>query len=294
MAAKKIKVLVTGANGMLGHDVMLQLEKAGKYEIVATDVHNLDITNVAMVRDLILGEKPKVVAHLAAFTDVDGAESRQLDCWSVNAEGTKNIAFFCREAKAEMIYISTDYVFDGNLGTPYLEHDQTSPVNFYGVSKLGGEVNAMALLDKVKILRTSWLCGTGGSGKNFIETILRLASREPELSIVTDQVGRPTFTFDLAAALVNLIPVQEYGVFHVTNRGRCSWYDFAVEILAQAGIKDVNVKAILSDQLHRPARRPAFSALENSRFEKIGVPQLPAWEKSLAKYLQLRKTRAAQ
>ncbi|GAB4317357.1 MAG: dTDP-4-dehydrorhamnose reductase [Candidatus Sumerlaeia bacterium] len=288
---KRKKVLVTGALGMLGVDVTAALEAAGQFEVIPTDLHNLNITDVGAVRDILISESPDVVLHLAAFTDVDAAESRQLDCWLVNAEGTKNLAFFCRERGAELIYISTDYVFDGTSGEPYLEHDPPNPINFYGRSKLGGEEYAQALLEKVKIVRTSWLCGPGGSGRNFIETILQLAKRESELNVVTDQVGRPTFTFDLAQALVRLIGVPEYGIFHATNEGMCSWFDFAVEILRQAGVRNIPVKPILSDQLrNRPARRPAFSTLENTRFAKLGLALLPPWQKSLGRYLQLRQS----
>jgi dTDP-4-dehydrorhamnose reductase len=284
------KVLVTGALGMLGADLVQALENTERFDVIKTDVDDMDITNVAAVRDLMLAEKPDIVCHLAAFTDVDGAESKRLECWRVNVEGTMNIAIFCRELNAQMIYISTDYVFDGNAADSYLEHDLTKPINFYGESKLAGEQNAQALVEKIKIVRTSWLCGHGGSGKNFVETILKLAERESELSIVTDQVGHPTFTFDLADAIIQLIGVEEYGVFHVTNRGKCSWYDFAAEILKQAGLEDVPLRAITSDQLRqRPANRPAFSALENTRFDKIGLASLPLWEKSLKRYLQIRK-----
>jgi dTDP-4-dehydrorhamnose reductase len=274
--ADKRKILVTGSNGMLGHDLVQLLKCKKKNDVIETDVHNLDITNLAAVRDIMLDENPDVVCHLAAFTDVDGAESKRFECWRVNVGGTKNLAFFCREVDAQMIYISTDYVFDGNNREPYMELDPTNPINFYGLSKLAGEEDAQALLDRIKIVRTSWLCGTGGLGKNFIETILKLAKRESELSIVTDQVGRPTFTFDLASAIAQLIDVNEYGIFHVTNKGKCSWYDFAVEILKQAGIKDVPIRPILSDKLrerpqsalliqHSKTRALRKSAWTNSR-----------------------------
>ena len=208
----------------------------------------------------------------------------------MNVDGTKNLAVFCRELNAQLIFISTDYVFDGNSPDPYFEQHSPNPINFYGASKLAGERAAQALVDKIKIVRTSWLCGPGGSGKNFIETILRLAAGESDLSIVTDQVGRPTFTFDLANAIVQLIDIEEYGIFHVTNRGKCSWYDFAGAILKQAGLDDIPLRAITSDKLRRrPAQRPAFSALENTRFEKLGLAPLPLWEHSLKRYMQMRK-----
>lgn len=282
-------VLVTGADGMLGSEVVRLLSRESDVHIIGTTVDQMDITNLGAVRDTMLRHRPTHIIHCAAFTAVDSAEKEPLRAYMVNAEGTKNLAFFARELDAEMIYLSTDYIFSGTKGTPYLEGDTPNPLNTYGKSKLLGERYVQALTEQHKIVRTSWLNGLGGDfTRNFIETMLRLAESRPSLSVVHDQRGRPTFTFDLAQALVMLLNVNSYGIFHVTNSGECTWYEFAVRLFELAG-KHVDLQPISSEQFRSLARRPTYSALDNTRFPALGLPKLPAWEDSLREYFRRRR-----
>ncbi len=282
-------VLVTGANGMLGSEVVRLLQRETDVRAVPTTLAEMDLTDLSAVRDTMTRVRPTHVIHCAAFTAVDTAEKEPLRAYMVNAEGTKNLAFFCREIDAEMIYLSTDYVFSGDKRVPYVETDPTGPINTYGKSKLLGERYLQALLDKHKIVRTSWLNGLGGDHtRNFIETMLRLAETRPLLHVVNDQIGRPTFTFDLAQALVTLLSVNSVGVFHVTNSGApCSWYDLARAIFEESG-KDVEVKAVTSEQFRSLARRPAYSVMDNTRFRALGIPEPPPWRESLREYFRRR------
>jgi len=286
MASRK-KVLVTGAKGMLGTDLVARLKKSRKYDVVGVDIEEMDITRLAEVKSVLLSHRPQFVIHCAAYTNVDRAECEREKAMAVNSEGTKNIAFFCRELGAEMIFISTDYVFDGEKDSPYVESDRPNPINVYGESKLAGEEHVAVLVENHKICRTSWLCGI--HGPSFIDSILRAVAESRPLSVVNDQVGRPTFTFDLAEALVQLLEVHEYGIFHITNSGFCSWYEFAQQIVKLSGAKNVEVKPITSDQFRSLARRPRFSVLENRRLAELGFRPLPRWEVSLKEYFTLRK-----
>ncbi len=210
----------------------------------------------------------------------------------VNAEGTKNLAFFCRELDIELLYISTDYVFDGRKRAAYLETDIPNPINTYGRTKLLGEQYVQALLGNYKIVRTSWLNGLGGSfTRNFIETILRVAQRRNQVSVVNDQIGRPTFTFDLARRLILLLEIPETGIFHVTNSGQCSWYELAEEILRMAELGGVSVRPITSAQFRSLAMRPEYSVLENKRMQDLGLEPLPHWRDSLREYFRRRRLR---
>ncbi|MCX8036308.1 MAG: dTDP-4-dehydrorhamnose reductase [Candidatus Sumerlaeia bacterium] len=290
MATRK-KVLVTGAKGMLGTDLVARIKMTRKYDLVAVDIEEMDITRLSEVKNTLLEHRPDVVIHCAAYTNVDRAENERELAMAVNSEGTKHVAFFCREIGAEMIYISTDYVFDGVKQTPYVETDRTHPINVYGASKLAGEEHVAVLLEKHKICRTSWLCGV--HGHNFIYSILQAVSEGRPLSVVNDQIGRPTFTFDLAEALLWLLDRPQYGVFHITNSGFCSWYEFAQKIIHLGGIKDVAVRPITSEQFRSLARRPPYSVLENRRLEQLGFRPLPRWEDSLREFLA-RKTALEQ
>lgn len=273
---------------MLGSELVRQLHREDDVHVVPTMQSTMDITNLAQVKEVLTRHRPTHVIHCAAFTAVDTAEKEPLRAWMVNSEGTKNLAIFCREVDAELIYLSTDYVFPGSKGYPYLETDPPAPINTYGKSKYAGEQAVQILLERHKIVRTSWLNGLGGvHARNFIETMLRLAETRPLLSVVNDQRGRPTFTFDLARALVTLLSVNDYGVFHVTNSGECTWYEFALKIFEVAG-KGVEVRAITSDQFRSLARRPVYSSLENTRFRTMGIAALPRWEDSLREYFRRR------
>ncbi|MDX2175618.1 MAG: dTDP-4-dehydrorhamnose reductase [Candidatus Sumerlaeia bacterium] len=282
-------ILVTGANGMLGSDVLRRLQREAGVRVVPSTADDMDITDLEAVRDCMHRHRPTHVVHCAAYTAVDSAEREPLRAYMVNAEGTKNLAFFCRELDAELLYVSTDYVFSGAKGSPYREDDATGPINTYGKSKLLGERYAAVLCERHKVIRTSWLNGLGGVvRRNFIETMLRLAETRPQLSVVDDQFGRPTFTFDLAEAIATLLSVNSYGVFHVSNGGQCSWYEFALRIFECAG-KQVDVRPIPGEQFRSLARRPANSAMENTRFPAMGLAPLPRWEDSLREYFRLRR-----
>lgn len=284
------RVLVTGANGMLGSEVLTLLRRDASIVALPTTSREMDVTNLAQVRDVMGRLRPTHVIHCAAYTLVDTAEKDPLRAFQVNAEGTKNLGFFCRELDAELVYVSTDYVFSGTAKHPYRETDPTGPLNAYGRSKLLGEVYTQALLEKHKIVRTSWLNGLGGDyGRNFIEAMLRLSESRSVLSLVSDQVGRPTFTFDLARALVTLLDVRAYGVFHVTNSGQGSWFEFAREIFEVAGRRNIQLRPILSEQFRSAARRPAYSVLDNTRFGPLGLELLPDWRVSLREYFRRRR-----
>ncbi len=275
---------------MLGTEVMRHLGRDAGIHPVPMVVGSMDVTDLGQVRDAIEKHRPTHVIHCAAFTQVDRAEKEPLLAYRVNAEGTKNIAFFCRENDVELIYLSTDYVFSGEKREPYLEGDTPEPINEYGRSKLLGEVYVQTLLEKYKIVRTSWLNGLGGDyTRNFIETMLRISETRSTISLVNDQIGRPTFTFDLAQALSTLLDVNAPGIYHITNAGQCSWYEFAREIFALAGRDYLVLHPILSEQFRSAARRPAYSVLANTRFAQLGMDSLPDWRDSLREYFRRRE-----
>lgn len=285
-------ILVTGADGMLGTELVKQLRRVEGYRVIPSLLKDMDITDVLSVRDNLKEQGPDVIIHTAAYTQVDSAEKDPLAAQMVNAEGTKNLAFFCRELDIELIYISTDYVFDGKKGEPYVESDATCPINTYGRTKLLGEQYIQALVDRHKIVRTSWLNGLSGSfTRNFIETILRIAQRKNRISVVNDQVGRPTFTFDLARRLILMVELQETGIFHATNAGQCSWFEFAEEIVRIAEMPGVTVHPITTAQFRSLALRPEFSVLENKRMLDLGLEPLPQWRDSLREYFRRRRLR---
>lgn len=291
--AKRKKLLITGAEGMLGIDLVARLRRSRKYDIVAVDIDEMDVTRLGDVKSVMLDTRPNVVIHCAAYTAVGGAEKEREMAMAVNSEGTKHLAFFCRELGAEMIYLSTDYVFDGEKRSPYIEADEPNPINIYGESKLAGERHIPVLLDKYKICRTSWLCGI--HGPNFIETILQaVEQKKTPISVVNDQVGRPTFTFDLADVLARLIDRKETGVFHVTNDGYCSWYEFALLIVKLSGARGIKVQPITSRQFRSLAKRPKYSVLENLRLSEMRFRPLPRWEVSLKEYIARHKERVRE
>ena len=284
--ARRKKVLVTGAKGMLGTDLVACLKRTRRYDIVAVDIGEMDITHLAHVKAVLFDHRPQIVVHCAAYTNVDQAERERELAMAVNSEGTKNVAFFCRELGAEMIYLSTDYVFDGTKQSPYVETDRPNPINVYGASKLAGEEHVAVLIERHKICRTSWLCGIHGC--SFIDSILRAVEERQPLAVVNDQVGRPTFTFDLASALVRLLERSDYGIFHVTNSGYCSWYEFAQRIVKLSGVRATEVRPVKSSRFQSLARRPLYSVLENQRLAQLGFRPLPRWEDSLKEYFARR------
>jgi dTDP-4-dehydrorhamnose reductase len=263
-------IVVTGAAGMLGQDVV----RAAGDGVVALARADLDVTDAAAVRERLAGAE--LVVNCAAWTDVDGAEEHSEDALAVNRDGARNVA----EAAERVVYLSTDYVFDGTKRTPYVESDPTAPLQSYGRSKLAGEQATAEANPRHFLVRSSWLFGAGGG--NFVDTMLRLGDERDELRVVDDQVGCPTFTGHLAEAIVALARTEDYGIHHLAGAGSCSWYEFALEIFERSGI-DCRVQPCTSAEYPLPARRPAWSVLgsERGRF-------LPSWKEGLDAYLGVR------
>jgi dTDP-4-dehydrorhamnose reductase len=276
-----MKVLVTGAGGMLGRDVVLAAANAG-HDVLGLDRFELNVTAAEAVTAKFELERPDVVVNCAAWTDVDGAEDAEDEAMAVNGRGAGNVAAAAASVGASVVYVSSDYVFDGAKGEPYLETDQPAPFSAYGRTKLAGEEATAAANKRHFVVRSSWLFGTGGS--NFVETMLRLASTQSEVLVVRDQVGSPTYTWHLAYGIVRLIEGVEFGIHHMAAAGACSWYDFAREIFEQAKVECMVLSAT-TEMLGRPAPRPAYSALVSQREHAI---VLPAWRDGLAAYLAQR------
>ena len=271
-----MKVLVTGAKGMLGQDLCPILEDNG-YDVIETDIHNLDITNLENVTNIINNETPEIIIHCAAYTNVDKAEEDLENARKINVLGTENLAKICGEKDIMIVYISTDYVFDGEANTPYLPNSKTNPINNYGLTKLEGEKAVKKYCKKYYIARTSWLYGH--HGKNFVETMISIADK-PELKVVDDQIGCPTWTIELANGIIKLIQNEEYGIYHICGSNSTSWYDFAKEIFKQIH-KEVNLLPCSTEEFPRPARRPKYSVMENNKICRD-------WKLALKDYLALR------
>ena len=273
-------ILVVGANGMLGHDLMTVLQG----DVRGVDLPELDITSLESTRRLLLTLKPRVIVNAAAYTDVDGCESNVELAMQVNGEGVAHLALVAREIDATLVQVSTDYVFDGGKGRPYLEDDAPGPLSIYGESKLAGEMNA-AFAPRHLIVRTQWLYGV--HGKNFVETMLRLATEKDELSVVDDQIGSPTWTGDLAQAIRALLDAGCTGTYHAANSGFCSWNEFALAIFEETGTK-IAVKPMTTAELNRPARRPLYSTLDCGKLVRdTGFCPQP-WREALKGYLNIR------
>jgi dTDP-4-dehydrorhamnose reductase len=273
-----MRIMITGTGGMLGLDVLRAAEDAG-HEPVALTRAQLDITDADAVRTAVGAARPDAVVNCAAWTDVDGAESRSQEASAINGAGAGNVAAAAAAAGVWVVHVSTDYVFNGTKPAPYVESDAVDPVSAYGRSKLEGErAVAAAAPDRHTIVRTAWLYGAGG--RCFPKTILRAASQRPELTVVSDQIGCPTFTGHLAPALLELCVQRVPGVLHVAGGGQCSWCDFAAAVVAAAGV-DCPVRPISSAEYPTPARRPANSVLVSER----GAPGLPNWRAGLAHFM---------
>jgi dTDP-4-dehydrorhamnose reductase len=277
-----LKLLVTGAAGMLGRDVMLSAANAG-HQVVGFGHAELDIADEATVSAKIEAERPDVVINCAAWTDVDGAEEAEEEATRINGAGAGNVAKAAAAVDASVVYVGSDYVFDGSKGAPYVETDQTAPLSAYGRSKLAGEEATRAANKRHFVVRSAWLFGTGGP--NFVETMLRLATDHGEVLVVRDQVGSPTYTWHLAYGIVRLIEGVEFGIHHMAAAGACSWYEFAREIFEQANV-ECKVMSATTEMLGRPAPRPAYSALVSQREHAI---ELPSWQDGLAAYLSQRR-----
>jgi dTDP-4-dehydrorhamnose reductase len=275
-------ILVVGSKGMLGQELMGIFGSAAR----GVDVEDIDITDMCSVQRVLVTLKPRVVINAAAYTDVDGCQSDTELALQVNGEGVAHLAMISKEIGAKLVQVSTDYVFDGRKESPYQEDDAPAPLSVYGESKLAGELNAKFNPDHL-IVRTQWLYGHGG--KNFVETMLRLAGERSALDVVDDQVGSPTWTYDLALAIKALIDKGCSGTYHAANSGFVSWNGFAREIFRQAGL-DIAVNPMSTEQLGRPAPRPLHSTLDCSKLaQDTGLVPEP-WQEALKKYLELRKT----
>jgi len=281
-----MKVLVTGVKGQLGFDVVQDLNSRG-IETVGVDVDEMDITNGQEVKRVIEAAKVDAVIHCAAYTAVDKAEDMIDVCRKVNVEGTRNIAQVCADHDLKMIYICTDYVFDGK-GTEAFEVDSPKrPNNVYGQSKSDGEDEVLKLVKKHFIVRISWAFGINGN--NFINTMIRLGQERGEVKVVMDQIGSPTYTFDLAHLLGDMVTTDKYGIYHATNEGYCSWYEFAVEIFRQAKMTQVKVIPVDSSEFPVKAVRPLNSRLSKLSLDKNGFKRLPKWEEALSDYLSKKQ-----
>ncbi len=278
-----MKVLVTGVKGQLGYDVVNELTKRG-HESVGVDIDEMDITDGEACRRVITEAAPDAVIHCAAYTAVDAAEDNEDLCRRVNADGTRNIALVCRDLDIKMVYISTDYVFDGQGTRPWEPDDARDPLNVYGVTKCEGEMAVEELVKKFFIVRIAWVFGV--NGKNFIKTMLRLGQERGAVSVVDDQIGSPTYTYDLARLLVDMTESEHYGRYHATNEGFCSWYEFACEIFKQAGMTEVKVTPVDSSQFPAKAKRPMNSRMDKSKLAANGFEPLPAWQDALGRYLK--------
>ena len=277
-----MRVFVTGVKGQLGYDVMNELEKQG-LEGIGVDIDEMDITDTDQVNKVIKEAAPDAVIHCAAYTAVDAAEDNEEICRKVNAQGTENIAKVCEELDIKMMYISTDYVFNGQGERPWEPDDEREPLNVYGQTKYEGELAIEEHVKKFFTVRIAWVFGV--NGKNFIKTMLNLGKTHDHLTVVNDQTGSPTYTYDLARLLVDMIQTDKYGRYHATNEGICTWYEFACEIFKQAGM-DVSVAPVSSDEYPAKAKRPSNSRMDKSKLTANGFQPLPTWQDALSRYLK--------
>ncbi len=278
-----MKILVTGVKGQLGHDVVNELTKRG-IEAVGVDIEEMDITDPVSVDRVIKETAPDAVIHCAAYTAVDAAEENEELCRKVNADGPQNIANVCKELDIKMIQISTDYVFGGEGTHFWKPEDACEPQSVYGRTKYQGELAVRNTLEKYFIVRIAWVFGV--NGKNFVKTMLNLAKTHDTIRVVNDQFGSPTYTYDLARLLADMVVTDKYGVYHATNEGICSWYEFACAIFQEAGIS-VNVVPVTTAEYAAKAKRPANSRMDNNKLTENGFEKLPAWQDALARYVAL-------
>lgn len=279
-----MKVLVTGINGQLGHDVMGELNKRG-HEAVGVDIEEMDITDAECVKRVMTQTAPDAVIHCSAYTAVDRAEEEVELCRRVNAEGTKNVAEVCAGLDCKLLYLSTDYIFSGEGERPWEPGDEPDPLNVYGLTKFEGEQEIKSRMKKYFIVRISWVFGVNGN--NFIKTMLRLGRENGAVRVVDDQIGSPTYTYDLAVLLVDMIETEKYGEYHASNEGICSWYEFAKEIFAAAGMNEVEVTPVSSEEFPAKAKRPKNSRMSKEELVKNGFNKLPSWQDAVKRYVPL-------
>lgn len=277
-----MRVLVTGVKGQLGHDVMNELASRG-YEGVGVDVDEMDITDWEAVQRVMEAAHVDKVVHCAAWTAVDAAEDQVELCRKVNALGTENIAKMCQKLDLPMVYLSTDYVFDGEGTRPWEPDDERHPLNVYGQTKYEGELAVEKYLEKYFIVRIAWVFGV--NGKNFIKTMLKLGETHDKITVVSDQIGSPTYTYDLSRLLVDMLETEKYGRYHATNEGLCSWNEFAKEIFRQAGM-NVEVIPVSSEEYPAKAKRPHNSRMSKEKLTEMGFERLPSWQDALRRYLE--------
>lgn len=278
-----MKVLVTGVKGQLGYDVVRELQKRG-HEAVGVDIDEMDITDAVAVERVMTEVQPDAVIHCSAYTAVDRAEEDIEICRRVNVDGTENIAKICKKMDCKMLYLSTDYIFSGDGERPWEPDDEASPLNAYGQSKYDGELALKKYVEKYFIVRISWVFGINGN--NFIKTMLRLGRENGAVKVVDDQIGSPTYTYDLARLLVDMIESDRYGAYHATNEGICSWYEFAKEIFRAAGMDNVSVTPVKSGEFPVKAKRPKNSRMSKEKLVTNGFSLLPAWQDAVARYIK--------
>lgn len=284
-----MKVLVTGAKGQLGYDVLRELNKRN-HNAIGVDIDEMDITDFNSVNDFIIYQKPDAVIHCAAWTAVDLAEDNIEQCRLVNSVGTQNIAKVCKSLNCKVVYISTDYVFNGEGNRPWKPDDERTPLNIYGQTKYEGEIAIQSILEKYFIVRIAWVFGI--NGKNFVKTMLNLGKTHDHITVVNDQIGTPTYTYDLSRLLVDMIETERYGIYHATNEGEfISWYDFTFEIMKQASkynsvYSKVLVSPVASSAYPSKAKRPHNSRMNKDKLTQNGFKKLPLWKDALSRYLE--------
>ena len=288
------KILVTGIKGQLGHDVVNELGNREYTNVLGIDIDDLDITDEFAVHKLINDYKPNIIIHNAAWTAVDKAEENKEKVYAVNALGPKFLAEAAKEVGAKMMYISTDYVFDGLGEKPFDVNDPKNGLSVYGSTKSQGEDFVTSILNEYWIIRISWVFGINGN--NFIKTMLKLAkSGKKELNVVDDQIGSPTYTYDLAKLMCDMIETDKYGVYHATNEGYCSWCDFARYIFKSAGFEDIKVNAVSTEEymklVRNQAKRPLNSKLSKKSLGEAGFKRLPTWQDAVDRYIKELKER---
>lgn len=277
-----MRVLITGANGQLGKELTIYLKQERLFEVIPLSREELDVTDYLNVKSSLQKYEPDIIIHTAAYTQVDKAEMDQDQAFAVNALGTRNIAVASEEHRTKLVYISTDYVFDGQKNRPYIEFDKLNPQNIYGKSKAAGEEFVRMFSSRYFIVRTSWVYGNYGS--NFVKTMLNLANQKEELSVVNDQVGSPTYTLDLSRFIVELMQTELYGIYHTTNSGACSWYEFAQAIFEEMKIS-IRINPCDTEEFPRPAIRPKNSVLDHMGIRLNGLSDLRPWREALREYL---------